>query len=191
MSIIKKLHVNRDIRAKEVLVIGGDGERFGVMPLNKALDMASSEGLDLVEVGSNASPPVCRILDYGKYKYQQAKREREARKTHKPGLIREVRLRIKIGEHDLQFKIRMIKKFLDEGDRVKVSVIFRGREITHPDIGWQLLQKVLDALKDDAKVDRKAVMEGRNMNVILSNSAKRNTKTETLKESINAKAKDS
>ena len=171
------------------MVIGDEGERLGTMPLSEALNLASDKGLDLIEVGSNASPPVCRILDYGKYKYQQAKREREARKSHKTGVIREVRLRIKIGEHDLQFKIRMIKKFLNEGDRVKVSVIFRGREITHPDIGWKLLQKVLDALKDDAKVDRAAAMEGRNMNIILSHSIKKTT--ETAKESTDAKTENS
>lgn len=173
------------------MVIGENGERLGILPLNEALGLASEQGLDLVEVGGNTNPPVCRILDYGKYKYEQAKRERETRKSHKTGLVREVRLRIKIGEHDLKFKIRMIRKFLDEGDRVKVSVIFRGREVTHPDIGWKLLQKVLDALKDVAKVDRAAVMEGRNMNVILSRSTKRSVETEVLKEPTNAETKNS
>ena len=157
------------------------------MPLDEALQLAEEQGLDLVEVGGTATPPVCRVLDYGKYKYEQAKREREARKAQKTGVIREVRLRIKIGQHDLDFKIRMIRKFLDEGDRVKISVIFRGREITHPDIGWKLLQKVLEALKTDAKVDRAAVMEGRNMNVILSRGTQRIAEMKTTKESTSAK----
>ena len=158
------------------------------MPLSQALELAEERGLDLVEVGGTATPPVCRILDYGKYKYEQAKKEREARKSHRTGLVREVRLRPKIGEHDLNFKIRMVKKFLAEGDRVKVSVIFRGREITHPDIGWELLQKVLEALKTDAKVGRAAVMEGKSMNVILVCAAKQTAEPEIAKESANAQA---
>lgn len=158
------------------------------MPLSQALEMAEERGLDLVEVSETATPPVCRILDYGKYKYEQAKKERETRKAHRTGLVREVRLRPKIGEHDLNLKIRMVKKFLAEGDRVKVSVIFRGREITHPDIGWELLQKVLGALKTDAKVSRAVVMEGRSMNVILVYAAKQTAEPEIAKESANAQA---
>jgi translation initiation factor IF-3 len=158
------------------LLIGEAGEKLGVMPLYKALEIAGEHSLDLVEVAFNTSPPVCRLMDYGKYKYDQAKKEREARKTQKTALLREIRLRPKIEEHDLDAKIRLVRKFLAEGDKVKVSVIFRGREITHPEIGWKLLQVVLDALREIAVVDAPPVTAGRNMNIVFSPKRARDVK---------------
>ena len=152
--------------------------------------MAEERGLDVAEMSGNAVPPVCRILDYGKYRYEQTKKEHDVRKLHKVGGIRDVHLRPKIGQNDLDLKIRMIKKFLDEGDKVKVSVIFRGREITHPDIGWGLIQKVMQDLKTVANAEKPAVMDGRSMTVVLVRTgerSERSTEPKLAKESANAK----
>jgi translation initiation factor IF-3 len=140
---------------------------LGIMPLSQAQETARKHNLDLVEVAPTAVPPVCRLLDYGKYKYEQAKKERELRKSQKVSLLREVRLRPKIDDHDFEAKVRMVKKLLGEGDRVKVTVRFRGREITHPEIGWKLIQRMTESLQGAAAIARQPVMEERNMNVIL------------------------
>jgi len=147
--------------------VGEKGEQLGIMPLSQALETARKHNLDLVEVAPTAVPPVCRLLDYGKYKYEQAKKERELRKSQKVSLLREVRLRPKIDNHDFESKIRMVKKLLGEGDRVKVAVRFRGREITHPEIGWRLIQRMTESLQGVAAIARQPVIEERNMNVIL------------------------
>jgi translation initiation factor IF-3 len=132
--------------------------------------MAREQGLDLVEVAPNANPPVCRILDYGKFKYEQSKKEREAHKHQRQVVVREVRFKSKIGSHDLDFKTRVIGKLLKAGDKVKVSVLFRGREITHPEIGRELLQRVVAALTEEgvATVEKPIGMEGRFMTMILA-----------------------
>jgi translation initiation factor IF-3 len=140
---------------------------LGIMPLSQAQETARKHNLDLVEVAPTAVPPVCRLLDYGKYRYEQAKKEREQRKSQKVSLLREVRLRPKIGDHDFEAKARIAKKLLDGGDRVKVTVRFRGREITHPEIGWKLIQRMTESLQGAAAIARQPVMEERNMNVIL------------------------
>ena len=124
------------------------------MPLFEARELAKKRNLDLVEVAPTAAPPVCRLLDYGKYRYEQSKKERETKKTQKVSLLRQVRLRPKIGIHDLEAKTRAVNKLLEEGSKVRVTVLFRGREITHPEIGWKLLQKVAESLKDVASIDR-------------------------------------
>lgn len=130
--------------------------------------MARDAGLDLVEVAPAAQPPVCRILDYGKFKYEQTKKEREAKKNQKVSELKGMRLRPKIDDHDLEFKTRAIAEFLQNGDKVKVTVIFRGREIAHPDLGRQVLDKVVANLKDVAVVERAPLIEGKTMTVILS-----------------------
>jgi len=147
--------------------VGEKGEQLGVMPVLQARETARKHNLDLVEVAPTAVPPVCRLLDYGKYRYEQAKKEREQRKSQKVSLLREVRLRPKIGSHDFESKVRMAKKLLDGGDRVKVTVRFRGREITHPEIGWRLIQKMTESLQGAAAIARQPLIEERNMNVIL------------------------
>ena len=141
---------NRRIRAREVRLIGEGGEQLGVVPLQKALQIAYERGLDLVQVASTVTPPVCRLLDYGKYKYDQTKKERKAKKGQRVGLLREVRLRPKIEEHDLQAKIRTTRKLLEEGNKVRLVLRFRGREIIYPELGWNVLRKVAEASKEIA-----------------------------------------
>jgi len=147
--------------------------------------VASNHKLVLVEVAATAVPPVCRLLDYGKYKYEQAKKEREAKKSQKIVLLREVRLRPKISDHDFEAKARLTKKLLGEGDKVKVTILFRGREITHPEIGWRLLQRMAELLREVASVEGQPLMDGRRMNVVLSPVVVQKTKKvkEEVKES--------
>ncbi len=175
-DIIKRLRVNERIRAREVRLVGEKGEQLGIMPLIQALEIAKKHNLDLVEVAATAAPPVCRLLDYGKHKYEQAKKEREARRSQKVSLLREVRLRPKIGDHDFEAKARIAKKLLVNGDKVKVTVRFRGREITHPEIGWRLLQRMSESLKELAVVERQPLLEGRSMFIILILSAAQKAK---------------
>jgi len=148
------------------------------MPLDQALEMARKRNLDLVEVAATAEPPVCRLLDYGKYKYEQAKKERELRRKQKVSLLREVRLRPKIDNHDFEAKARTARKLLDGGDKVKVTVMFRGREITHLEFGRKLLQRMIESLKGVASIERQPVMEGRRMNIVLAPIATQKTKVE-------------
>lgn len=139
------------------------------MPLAEARRLADERDLDLVEVAPGSDPPVCRLLDFGKFRYEQAKKERQANKAQRAtGGLREVRLRPKIGQHDIDFKTRAIKRLLEEGNKVKILVIFRGREMAHPHIGKELLDKVIESLGDVAKVERPMGMEGRSMTVIIS-----------------------
>ncbi len=149
------------------------------MPTSQALDMARRAGLDLVEVASTSVPPVCRILDYGKFKYEKEKRDREARKSQKVAELREIRIRPKIGTHDFDAKARIVKKMLAEGDKVKVTVFFRGREVTHPQLGWQLLQKMLATLKDEAAIERQPLMEGNRMAMTLTAAKPKEPEKET------------
>jgi translation initiation factor IF-3 len=141
------------------------------MPTAQALEFARKSNLDLVEVAPTAVPPVCRVIDYGKFRYEQTKKEKVARKSQKVSELREIRLRPKIGEHDLEFKLRSIKNFLTEGDKVRVTVMFRGREVSHADLGWKLLQRVIQTLEGVAVLERQAIMEGRRMHIILAPGA--------------------
>ncbi len=175
-DIIKKLRVNERIIAKEVRLVGEKGEQLGIMPLKQAVETARKYNLDLVEVAPSAVPSVCRLLDYGKYRYEQEKKEREARRSQRLSLLRQVRIRPKIGDHDFEAKTRLIKKLLGEGDKVRVIVIFRGREIIHPEIGWRLLQRMLEALKEVASAESQPSMDNRIMSMILSSAATRKVK---------------
>ncbi|MBE0430393.1 MAG: translation initiation factor IF-3 [Dehalococcoidia bacterium] len=165
--MVRDLPVNRRIRAREVRLIGEDGEQLGVVPLQKALQIAYERGLDLVQVASNATPPVCRVLDYGKYKYEQTKKERKVKRGQRVGLLREVRLRPKIEEHDLQAKIKTTKKLLEEGNKVKLFLRFRGREAAYPELGWKVLRRVAEECKDLAAISSSA-NEERTISVVLS-----------------------
>lgn len=138
------------------------------MSLKDALAKAESLGFDLVEVAPNADPPVCRILDFGKFKYQQSKKAHDSKKKQSVVLIKEVKMRPKTEDHDIEHKIRNMKRFLEQGNKVKVSMIFRGREITHTDIGLEMLEKVAEKIKDDAVLEQKPKLEGRNMSIILA-----------------------
>jgi translation initiation factor IF-3 len=154
-------------------VIGADGERLGVLPLHQALDIAREADLDLVEVAPTANPPVCRLLDYGKFKYEQAKKDRESRKGQHASVLREVRMRPKTDVHDLEMKARTAEKFLKGGDKVKVTVMFRGREMVHPEVGRAVLDRVADKLKDVSVIEKPANMEGRFLSIILAPSQAR------------------
>ena len=151
-----------------MLLIGPNGERLGVMPVQQALELAREADLDMVEVAPNAVPPVCRLLDYGKFKYEQAKKERESRKGQHSSVLREIRMRPKIDSHDLEMKARNAEKFLKSGDKVKVTVMFRGREMAHPEIGRGLLEQIAEKLKDVSVVERAPNMDGRFLSTILA-----------------------
>ncbi len=164
----REIRVNERIRAREVRLIDENGEMIGVMPPQRALDIARERNLDLVEVSPNAIPPVCKLMDYGRYKYEQAKKENEARKHQKTVTLKEIRLSPRTDEHDVDVKTRKIQEFLADGDRVRVSVKFRGAEMRHPDIGRKLLDGIAEVLKGSAIIERSPTMEGKMMSMIIS-----------------------
>ncbi|AEC02151.1 translation initiation factor IF-3 [Parasphaerochaeta coccoides] len=168
---IKELRINRKIRSREVFVIDADGTQRGVMNTYDAVQMAEDLGLDLVEVSPNANPPVCKILDFGKYRYEQEKRMREAKKNQTVTKIKEVRMQPKIEKHDMETKSRAITEFLGEGNKVKISVRFRGRELAHTELGKVVLDKILDVLGQNNVsyiLERSAKMEGRMMSITVA-----------------------
>ena len=162
--------MNEEIRASEVRLIDEVGAQLGVIPITEALQIARTRGTDLVEVAPNAVPPVCRLMDYGKFLYERSKREREARKSQKQTEVKEIRLRPKTGEHDIAYKLRDARRFLEKGAKVKIRIRFRGREITHPEVAKELLDRVAVDLGDVAIVERGGEMEGNTMLMILSPS---------------------
>jgi len=161
------------IRIREVRVIDDEGQQLGVMATHSALALAQEKGLDLVEVAPTAVPPVCRILDYGQYKYDLQKREREAKKKQKSQTFKEIRLRVKIDVNDLRTKARRAGEFLDEGDRVKVTVQFRGREMTHANLGRDLLMRAAEMLTEHGTIERQPLLEGRSMYIVMAPLEKR------------------
>jgi translation initiation factor IF-3 len=167
-TIARDLRVNEMIRIREVRVIDEDGQQLGVMPTSRALALAQEKGLDLVEVAPTAVPPVCRILDYGQYKYELNKRERETKKRQKSHEMKEIRVAVKIDTHDLQTKARRAAEFLDGGDRVKITVRFRGREISHANLGRDLLVRTAETLAEHGTVERQPLLEGRSMHIIMA-----------------------
>lgn len=160
--------INDEIRAKEVRLIGADGEQLGIKSFREAMQLATDASLDLVNVAPTAKPPVCRIMDYGKYRYEMQKKEKEARKNQKIVELKEIRLSATIDEHDFQTKLRNAVKFLNEGDKVKCSVRFRGREITHADIGQKVLERMAAEVESISVMERRPKLEGRSMIMILS-----------------------
>ncbi|MEW6574086.1 MAG: translation initiation factor IF-3 [Bacillota bacterium] len=164
----KDFRINEEIRAREVRLIDVDGTQIGIVPFREALRIAEERELDLVEVATQAKPPVCRIMDFGKYKYEMSKRDKEARKKQRIVNIKEVKLRPNIEDHDFQVKMRNAMRFLKDGDKVKVTLMFRGREIIHPQIGQKLLQRLAAELNACALVERAPKLEGRNMIMILA-----------------------
>jgi translation initiation factor IF-3 len=164
----RETRINDRIRAREVRLIDDDGQMIGVMTSMQALALAREKNLDLVEVSPMAVPPVCKIMDWGRFKYEQAKKENEARKHQKTVEIKEIRMRPRTDDHDLDVKVRKIEEFLAEGDKVKVGVIFRGRELAHPELGRSLLERVTTELKGTAVLERTPLMEGKMMSMIVS-----------------------
>lgn len=162
------MNTNKEIRAKEVRAIDPDGNQLGVIPTQEALRAAMEFGLDLVEVSPNANPPVCKIMDYGKYKYELTKKQQEAKKKQSTFQLKEIKIRPKTGEHDLQVKIGHIRKFLSKKDKVRVTVVFRGREITLSDRGRELLSQVAETVSDISAVEQFPKFEGRAMIMVLA-----------------------
>ena len=166
--VTKNVRVNQQIRISPVRLIDSDGSQVGVVPLEEARQRAMERNLDLVEVAPTARPPVCRIMDYGKFKYRENKKAREAKKKQHVIQMKELKLRSKIDEHDLQFKLRHARKFLEKHNKVKITMVFRGREVVHKNLGERVLQRVYDEVSDLAVQEGEIKMEGRNMILILT-----------------------
>ena len=164
---------NEQIRSREVRVIGADGEQLGVLSRLEAIGIAREQGYDLVEVAATADPPVCRIMDYGKYKYELQKKKQDAKKRQSVVQIKEIKLRPKTDEHDFETKLKHIKRFLEDGDRVKVTIFFRGREIVHKDRGVAVIERVIEETKELARVDQEPRPEGRTLQMLLAPLAKK------------------
>ncbi len=162
------LRMNEEIRAREVRVVGEDGEQLGLMSNRDALQLAIEKDLDLVEIAPTAKPPVCKIMDYGKFRYEQQKRDKEARKKQKTFDIKEVKLRPGIEEHDFNVKFKNAVRFLEDGDKVKVTIMFRGRELSHPELGEALLDRMAAQLEEMVVVEKKPKLEGKNMTMIVA-----------------------
>src|SRR6185295_4656506 len=171
-AIRDRFRINNRIRAPQVRLIDDEGVQLGIVTLREALTIAEQRGLDLMEVAPNAVPPVCRVLDYGKFRYEQTKKEREARKHQKQAELKEVRLKPKTDDHDLEIKAKQARKFLMSGDKVKFTVRFRGREMAHPDIGREMLEQIAEDLRDVATIEQRPLMEGRALSLLLAPSAK-------------------
>lgn len=162
------IQINEEIRDKELRVISADGEQLGIMSAAKALDLAAKADLDLVKVAPQANPPVCKIMDYGKYKFEQSKREKEARKNQRTIDTKEVRLSLNIDTHDFNTKLNNAIKFINHGDKVKVSIRFRGREMGHTEFGYDLMKRFFEACSEYAVIAKPAKLEGRNMLMFLA-----------------------
>jgi translation initiation factor IF-3 len=164
----KRVRVNEQIRISPVRLIGAEGEQIGIVSIDEARDRATERGLDLVEVAPEARPPVVKMMDYGKYKYEAARAAREARKKQHTIQVKEVKFRPGIEEHDYEFKTRHARRFLEEGNKVKLTMMFRGRQVTHPELGLEVLSRVTEELGDIAKVEQHPSFEGRQMSMVLS-----------------------
>ncbi|HET8654218.1 MAG TPA: translation initiation factor IF-3 [Longimicrobiaceae bacterium] len=168
----ERTRVNHQIRISPVRVIDPAGEQLGILPIERALEIAEQSNLDLVEVAPMARPPVCRIMDYGKFRYEEQRKAREARKKQHQVQIKEVKMRPGIEEHDFDFKIRHARRFLEEGNKVKLTMMFRGRQMAHPELGREVLDRVVQEIADVGKVESNPTMEGRSMTMVLAPVAK-------------------
>jgi len=162
------VRINQQIKAPEVRLIAPDGSQVGIVSLKEALEYAAAAHLDLVEVAPQATPPVCRVMDYGKYKYQQAKKLQEARRRATTIQVKEIKIRPKIEEHDMAFKLKSVRRFLADRDKAKITMIFRGREMAHQDRGYAILQRIAEDLADVAVVEQPPKQEGRTLSMILA-----------------------
>ena len=169
----KELQINDEIRDKELRIIDTDGSQLGIMSASEALDKAAEKNLDLVKISPMAKPPVCKIMDYGKYRFEQAKREKEARKNQHIVDIKEIRLSLNLDTHDINTKLGHAKRFISEGDKVKVSIRFRGREMGHPELGYEIMRKFADSCAEFANIEKPAKLEGRNMLMFLAPKPKK------------------
>lgn len=162
------LRINRQIRALKVRVIGSDGKQVGLLPIKDALALAEQEGLDLVEISPNAEPPVCKVIDYGKFRYDQTKREKESKKAQVVIKVKEVKLKPNIDEHDFQTKLRQARQFIEKGNKVKVTCLFRGREMAYPEIGEKVVQRFVEGMDDIAQAESPLKMMGRMLMAVLA-----------------------
>ncbi len=176
----RRTRINAEINAKEVRVVDDEGKMLGVMRINKALFLAEEKKLDLIEIAPAAKPPVCKIMDYGKYQYELQKKEKHQRKKQQQQQMKEIRFKWRTATHDFNFKVKHARNFIADGNKVKATVMFRGREITHQEVGRELLDRFVEAMEDIAKVDQKISSEGRYMSVIMAptQSAKKKPKEE-------------
>ena len=163
MNVIKEQQINEQIRDKEIRLIGENGEQLGIVSSREALTLAGEKNLDLVKISPNANPPVCKIMDYGKYKYEVAKKEKESRKKQKVAVLKEIRLRPSIEDNDLRIKAKNVIKFLEAGDKVKVAVRFRGRELGHKEIGYQVINAFIEMVQEAGVPDKAPKFEGNNL----------------------------
>ncbi len=165
---VTKQRINQQIRVPEVRVIGPEGEQIGVLKTSEAIRQAMEQGYDVVEVAPNAEPPVCRIMDYGKFKYEQSKKEHRSRQHQKSTQVKEIKFRPRTDKHDLETKIRQIRGFLEEGNKTKVTVMFRGREMANQELGWTAIKKVVEELKGHGTLETSPRMEGRNLSMVVA-----------------------
>ncbi|MDO4868297.1 MAG: translation initiation factor IF-3 [bacterium] len=166
-NISKKIRINEEIRAKELRVIGASGEQLGIMSLEDALRISQDAGVDLVEISPNAEPPVAKIIDWGKFQYQKMKEQQKNKRNAKSVELKQMRFGLKIGVGDLDVKLRKIKKFLVNGDKVKIQIVFKGREMAHKEIGFEMAEKIISLLENDAIVEQKPQMAGRNLSLVI------------------------
>ena len=157
--------MNDAIRARELRVVGADGEQLGIMSKAEALKVAEEAGVDLVEISPNATPPVAKVIDWGKYQYQQMKQQKKNRQNNKANELKQMRFGLKIGSGDLEIKLRKIREFLADGHKVKILIFYRGREMAHRELGYTLIERIIEALSDDAVVEQKPQMAGRNLSI--------------------------
>lgn len=174
------MKVNREIRAPKVRVISSTGEQVGVLSIHEALDMAQQEGLDLVEISAGSTPPVCKIINYGKYRYDQTKREKESKKAQHQVKIKEIKIKPNIGQHDLDTKLKHAREFITDGNKVKVTCIFRGREMAHPEIGERIIKKLCEDLEDIATPEAPSKLFGRMLTIVLAPGAKKRKDTKEM-----------
>ncbi len=164
----QRVRVNDQIRISPVRLIGGDGEQVGIISLDEAKSRADEAGLDLVEVAPDARPPVCKLMDYGKFKYEEARKAREARKKQHTASVKEVKFRPGIKTHDFEFKTRHVRRFLGDGDKVRITIMFRGRQMAHPEFGVEVMERVVEAVKDIGKIESNPTREGRTLSMVLA-----------------------
>lgn len=182
------LRINRQIRALKVRVIGAEGDQVGVLAIKDALVKAQEAGLDLVEIAPNADPPVCKIIDYGKYRYDQTKREKESKKSQHQVKVKEIKLKPNIDEHDFQTKLKQARQFIEKGNKVKVTCMFRGREMAYPQLGEKIVERMCEGIEDIAQVEAPAKLLGKSLICVLAPGAAKGKKKE--KEKSHAKDED-
>lgn len=167
LKISKSIRINQEIRAEQLRVIGPSGEQLGIMSLSEALKVAEEAGVDLIEISPSANPPVAKVVDWGKYQYQKTKEQQKNRKNAKTVELKQIRMGLKIGANDLEIKLRKIREFLQVGHKVKILIFFRGREMAHQELGYEMIEKIASKLEEEAIIEQKPQMAGRNLSIVV------------------------